>query len=465
MTDVTAVENRGRRTGAGAGAVLIAAGLVCGIGLRLAALPYATPDTAQYLLPWYDHAHAHGVAALREAFTNYTPAYSYLLLIATAFHGLAEPLALIKAISFAFELGCALVTYRLVALAHPGTLRPAIGLVAVWLAQSVLYNGALWGQADSLWAFFVLLSVHATCRGRPAWAILWFAVAFAIKAQAVFLAPFILVSVLRREVHWLWLAAVPAVYALFALPTLLMGRPMADVAAIYLQQAGTYRSLSLSAANLYLFVPDALYAEAVIAGLAAAAAAGLFYAIRLAGRARRFTVAQQLLAACLIVLLMPFLLPKMHDRYFYAFEVLAVALALVDPRFLIVAGAAQANALFSYFDFDGRSGLGLPIAAVSNLLLAIHLGRSLGCAIRGEDRGGQAVAPLRDKRFWLYAAAATALAALLGSGKDLAPFGAPFAAALAVYAAGALILISQLYRATIGAGAGPATSEGEASRA
>ena len=72
----------------------IAAGLIC----RYAALDYKTADTSAYLLPWYDYARLHGVAALGHTFTNYTPFYSYLLLIATRFDGIAAPWYLIKAI-------------------------------------------------------------------------------------------------------------------------------------------------------------------------------------------------------------------------------------------------------------------------------------------------------------------------------------------------------------------------------
>ncbi|WP_244561262.1 hypothetical protein [Bradyrhizobium canariense] len=48
---------------------------------------------------------------MAEAFTNYTPFYSYLLLIPARFDWLGQPLSLVKTISAVFELSCAIVAW------------------------------------------------------------------------------------------------------------------------------------------------------------------------------------------------------------------------------------------------------------------------------------------------------------------------------------------------------------------
>src|SRR5690242_5058429 len=64
-------------------AIAVAVGCaLIGLALRYLARERATIDAVQYLIPWYVFARDHGVGALSEAFTNYTPLYSYLLLIA-----------------------------------------------------------------------------------------------------------------------------------------------------------------------------------------------------------------------------------------------------------------------------------------------------------------------------------------------------------------------------------------------
>ncbi|OSJ18389.1 hypothetical protein BSR47_06960, partial [Bradyrhizobium canariense] len=114
-------------------AVAIGCGLV-GLALRYVAREHATDDAIQHLIPWYVFARDHGVAGLAEAFTNYTPFYSYLLLIAARFDWLGEPLSLVKAISAVFELGCAITVAQIVWRATKLPLRASLAFCAVWLA-------------------------------------------------------------------------------------------------------------------------------------------------------------------------------------------------------------------------------------------------------------------------------------------------------------------------------------------
>jgi Gpi18-like mannosyltransferase len=359
--------------GGGAGFALVAAGVLAGLLCRYVTLDHKTADTALYLLPWYEFARAHGLASLGQTFTNYTPFYSYLLVLASRFDGWAEPWHLIKAISFVFEFGCAIVAARLVSTGGARAPMPALAFVCVWLAPTVLYNGALWGQADSIWTFFCLLSLYFLCRHKPGAGMISFGAGFAIKAQAVFFGPFVLGLVLRRKIPWPWLAAIPAMYFVLAMPALLLGQPLADVISVYWRQAETYRRLSANAANLWLFVPNQFYATGVIVGLLLASIVGLALAATIARSKIRFSTELTVLVAALSLLLMPFLLPKMHDRYFYAFEVTAIVLACLNPKLMAVAILAQLDGVLSYFAFDGVNRYGPFVAALGNAALCVAL--------------------------------------------------------------------------------------------
>jgi Gpi18-like mannosyltransferase len=355
----------------------ILATLVCGLAIRCALIGHVSEDASEYLIPWYQFARAHGLASLRYPFTNYPPYYSYLLLLVAQLDRIAPPLALIKAVSMVFELGCAAMVASIVRRAGGGRRAADLAFAGAWLAPTVLLNGPYWAQADSLWTFFILLSIRlfmAGGNGVPA-----FAVGFAVKAQSVFLGPFVLGMLLKRRIHWLWLAVVPAVYLLLALPVLIEGRSLMSVATVYLDQANTYTALSRNAANPWIFAPIG-ESFGVGIGMAAAAAAGLY----LAWRASRVSMDDReglLIAAALALLLMPFLLPKMHDRYFYAFELAAIAMACRNPRYVAVAVMAQADGVLSYMMFERHFPLLiLTPAALCNgalvLLLAGEIGRS-----------------------------------------------------------------------------------------
>nr|MEA2797187.1 hypothetical protein [Phenylobacterium sp.] len=388
----------------------VGAALLLGLGFRLAVWSHATSDANLYLKPWYAFAHEHGWKALGVGFTNYTPFYSYLLIAVTGFDGLAPPLLLVKAISFAFEFATAVLAYRFVLTATGSRASASVALAAAWIAPSVLYDGALWGQADSIWTFFIVLSAYLFSTGRNG--VLPFATAFAVKAQGVFLGPFALGMVLRQRRSWLWFAAIPLVYLALAMPTLAAGRPLGEVLQVYADQAGTFHRLSMNAANIWALAPGVPYAFGVAAGLTAAGVAGLALAVLIA-RSRRTDIEFNTLAACLSLLIMPLLLPKMHDRYFYAFEMLSIILACLNRRYLLVALAAQTSAVLSYIAFDQGIHVGLPVAAVQNLILAGFLVQSFARpSPKAQARRGEILA---------YVLASAALACLLPFCRDPQP--------------------------------------------
>jgi len=230
-----------------------------------------------------------------------------------------------------------------------GTPRALAAFALIWLAPTVLYNGPGWPQSDSIWTFFVLLSVWLFARGRNGTGA--FGMAFAVKAQALFLGPFVLGMLLRRGTKQaLWLVAVPVVYLLVAAPVRIAGRSVADVALVYGRQADFFHSLTMNAASVWALPPRLSYVSGTIvelvAAAAAAAAAALWLAYAIARNPRR-DATFALLAAAASLLLMPFVLPKMHDRYFYAFEIMAIVLACVDSRYIAFAVIAQVDGILS----------------------------------------------------------------------------------------------------------------------
>ncbi|MBU6464013.1 MAG: hypothetical protein KGK01_09460 [Bradyrhizobium sp.] len=353
--------------------IIVTVSFLAGLACRYAALDQVTDDTTKFLLPWYDFVQSHGIASLGFTFTNYTPFYSYLLVAATALDGVFEPWHLIKGISFIFEFGCALMAMRLVVLDQPRIYSPSVAFAAVWLAPTVLFNGAAWGQADAIWTFFILLSVYFISRDKPLAGVVSFSVAFSVKAQAIFLSPLIFALVLRRAIHWLWLVTIPIVYLAVATPALLLGQPLSDILTVYFNQAETFARLSMNAANMWLFVPNRFYGAGVAAGMIISAAAGLAVSI-IAARTENLRKIEHLVpVAALSLILMPFLLPKMHDRYFYAFEVMAIVLACLKPRFAAVAVVAQINGVIAYLTYYGIATRLMGLAAIGNGWIALQL--------------------------------------------------------------------------------------------
>ena len=162
----------------------------------------------------------------------------------------------------------------------------------------------------------------------------------------------------------------------------MLGRAIFDVILIYATQSNTFHNLSMNAANLYRFIPEHFYLPVVVLGIVFSGFVGLGYSMVVARGKVELTVGDIVLAATVSLQLMPWALPKMHDRYFYAFEVMMVILACMEPPLAFVAMVTQANAILAYFSFDGRTTLGVPLAAQLNTLVLALLAVRLWNALR-----------------------------------------------------------------------------------
>jgi hypothetical protein len=181
----------------------------------------------------------------------------------------------------------------------------------------------------------------------------WCGIAFAFKAQAAFIGPFIIGALIgRRAPLWQW-AIPPLVFLASLVPAWLLGWPMAKLLMVYPGQAAAVifpgklanpwmagTMFAKEAAEQYFAVG---YAAAVLAAMAIAALTSTSI------RNRRVMLALALLSATAL----PFLLPKMLERYFFLADVLALVLALSlrSRAATIIAVAIQAASLLSLLTY------------------------------------------------------------------------------------------------------------------
>jgi Gpi18-like mannosyltransferase len=331
---------------------LLALGGATALWLHLLAWPVATPDMGIFLLPWYQHIVSHGpVGAFSEPFANYTPLYLYLLAFASLFDGWATPFTLIKLLSVAGTGALALSVHYLLSAADAPHRREAA--FAVFLIPTAIVNAPFFGQCDAMWTAACLMAAAEAMRRRTAQMLVWCGIALAFKAQAAFFAPFVFAVLLQQRAPLSQWLIPPAVYLATILPAWLAGWPLGDLLTIYAAQAGFFEAAG-NLANPWI-AAGAWLGEGGRSlfwiGYAAAGSAALFYVARF--RRRALSPAEMLAAATLSALMLPWLLPKMHERYFFLADILAFAFAAVarDRDSLTIALAVQLasmTALFSY---------------------------------------------------------------------------------------------------------------------
>ncbi len=347
--------------------------VVVALVVRWQFLDIETLDYRAFLSRWYSVLDAQGVDAFKERFADYNYPYLYLIWILTALN--IPALVGIKAISIIFDFVLAFFAYRIVALRTNRFSLRALAFGVMVLLPSVIANSAYWGQADGIYSAFVVGGIYFVLRAQreridrssqvwnAVWACALFGLALSFKLQAVFVLPVLAWLVLRRRLPWQSLAAIPLVFVLMEVPALIAGAPLHDVLTVYLDQTGSYKKLTLGAANLYQLVPiDGDATWLAHAGIVAAGAIVVAFLSWSVWKKPAVTPASILAVATASAVIVPFLLPAMHDRYFYTAEVLSVVLAFYLPlRYAIIPVLIQLAAIGVYHSsLTGDQGMGGP---------------------------------------------------------------------------------------------------------
>jgi Gpi18-like mannosyltransferase len=307
--------------------VWVALALAGSLALRLSLFPFVSGDMQGDMIPWSEFIAKQGAwKALGQDFSNYPPLYLYLLTVATWL-----PLPRLFAIKLVY------VTFDYVLAWQVGGIAQACGATAKrWPAMlatlclpTMVVNSALWGQCDAMSASGLAACVSYLLRGRSAAAMVAFGLAFSLKPQAVFLTPLLLVLVWQRRFSPLLLYVIPAVYVALAVPCWLAGRPMLDLILLYAHQhIVPFPALTLGATNLYQWLQGAPFNPFFQIGLGLAALSALALVVAVCRRYQAGLTNDKLLQLAMTSLvLMPFVLPAMHERYFFAADALAVAYA------------------------------------------------------------------------------------------------------------------------------------------
>lgn len=362
-------------------------GAVLALWLRYHLLPFESGDFRDFLQPWTDFIRTNGgFRALGQNFSNYTPAYLYLLATITYLPAAIPTLTAIKLISLPFDCLAAFVVAKLVRLKYPGGSVPLFAGLTVLFAPTVVLNGAFWGQADIIYTTGLLACLYFLTTGRERAAFSAFGLALAFKLQALFLAPLLLIWLLRRWTACKFTLFVPAFYLLSVLPAWLLGRPLVELLFIYTSQADFYRDLTRSAPNLYQWLPNELYDLFYPAGLSWTLAGVLLFVAAIYKRRAALTAEMLVQLATLSVLMMPYLLPKMHERYFFAADVITIVYGFYFPRYFYIPISVGLISFFSYFPFlFGGALLPLPVLAIGMTLVLIAVAQHVASSLKSSQ--------------------------------------------------------------------------------
>ncbi len=327
---------------------------VIGIGLalvlRFSLLDFKSIDYFNYTKGWYNTLHDGGFAAFSQSFSNYNLPYLYLLYLVARFLPDVPSLIATKLPSIIADFVMAYFVFRIVQTGYENRTLPFLAAFGCLFAPTVVLNSAFWGQADALYTAALVASLYFLIKRRGALSMLCFGTAVAFKAQAVFMAPLYLAMLLKREITWKQALLVPLMMLVALVPALIAGRPILDLLLIYPSQAGQYEQLSMHAPSALSWVPSSgqFYPYFYPIGLTLGLTAALVITFGVYRSQAKLTPGFLIELALLSTMWLPFLLPKMHERYFYPADVFSVILPFFAPELFFAPLVMISVSFFAY---------------------------------------------------------------------------------------------------------------------
>lgn len=327
---------------------LLALLFILAVVIRKSLIHFQNPD---YMIfsSWYDFVKAHGIHSFKAGFSNYNPPYTYFLYIATLLP--ISKIVAIKGLLFVFDVVLAVSVYLLVSVFRSRKVACTAALASLFL-PTVMITGVFWGQFDQLYVACMLFSVWAALRGKSQWAWAFFGVAVAVKLQAIFLLPALSIFIFKK-IRWYDAIWGIVSFLLLTLPPMFTGRSLHSLLDIYPAQARLFSGvLTLNAPNMYQWFPNSAFQFFNQMGIYLTVAVVVFVLLASLWY-KKFSNRELLVVSSLMLYVMPFILPAMHERYFFPAGVLSLVLAFAYPTrtFIAIAVLMQIITLFSYGPF------------------------------------------------------------------------------------------------------------------
>ncbi len=150
---------------------------------------------------WAQDLYLHGLSNFYslDTFKDYPPGYMYILYLIGAIKNHftltdTEFTFLIKLPAVIFDIATSILVYKFSS-KHLGS------KLSFWIALSyvlnpaVIFNSAVWGQVDSIYTFFIFISIYFMTQEKYLYSFLNFTIAFLIKPQALMFAPIFIYAI------------------------------------------------------------------------------------------------------------------------------------------------------------------------------------------------------------------------------------------------------------------------------
>lgn len=285
--------------------------------------------------------------------SNYNFLYLYVLFLISKIH-LAD-LYLIKIFSIVFDIALSVVVAKIVALSKRNSKWPILAFMLIFGLPTVILNSSYWAQCDVIYVCLAISGLLLFFNKRQKWSMFCVGLSLACKLQAIFFLPIVLVFIIKKDLKLRNVLFLLFGFLLPSIPPLIAGRGVINTFNIYINQMDDYSKMTMNAPTFWsLFnLPENKFNLIAIL-ITAIILVTIFYFIWF--RKRGFTKHYFVKLIFLFSLVIPYFLPKMHERYFYMAEIMSVLYFLYFPKkwyFLVLIQWCSCSTYFSYLFDNG----------------------------------------------------------------------------------------------------------------
>lgn len=320
--------------------------LFIGIAVRYIYLDTTSGDWGKFLNPWTTILQTQGFSSFKKTFSNYNYLYLYLLLLILQIP--ISRLYALKLLSIIFDFLLGFGAYKILRERVRG-FSPMLGGLLVFLCPTTIINSAGWGQCDSIHTTFLIFSIYFLLKRKGFLAALSFSISFCIKLQSVFILPVFGIIFFNRvlrdyyNIKLSYLFLPPLCYIICGLPTLVAGRPLWEILSfkIYFKQLILYSNPTLNAPTLYNFFSTKLIntgtpSNLLVLFIGIVISILCLFFIRYYKKFPQKFFDSFLLLTQFLSILSIFLLPRMHERYFYFCDIMSIIIFMWYRRPILV---------------------------------------------------------------------------------------------------------------------------------
>ncbi len=330
--------------------------LLISLVIRYFCFSYVSDDMIGYLIPWYDQiGQLGGFKALNVQVGNYNVLYQTIIAMLTYLPG--SVIAKYKIVSVIFDYVAAVGVFLLIYDKDKKNSKflALLGAIITVFSPIVFLNSSAWGQCDAIYTSFIILSLCAYKKEKPALCMVFFGLAFAFKLQAIFYLPFYLFEWFRKKSFSIFnFLLVPITMIVVCIPAYLNGRGFWGFISPYYYQTGSCDKMSFNYQSFWTILSDSREKRLEYISTMKVPAVLITFLILLSimtwliYRKKELNERGSLYLAFLLAFTCVEFLPGMHERYGFGVEILSIVLAFKDKRTIPLSIALNVLTLITY---------------------------------------------------------------------------------------------------------------------